>query len=141
MEEYLNTRRSDDDEKSSFLDSLKEKFQGFKVKKEETYELQEEYDIEEEPQQEYVEDEPVSTPKRSLISWLFRRKQPVYEDDWDEDEVAVQEPSVEEQELREAIKILHKWIEKLDPDTLNQFKRSEDFEKYKSILKSLNMIK
>lgn len=144
MEEYLSSRRSEDQSSDKgFFDSFKEKIQNMRLKKQETHEvaLEEDYEVEEQAQEDYIEDEPVSTPKRSLISWLFRRKQRVYEEDWEEDEVEVQEPSLQEQELREAIKILHKWIEKLDPDTLNKFKRSEDFEKYKSILKSLNMIK
>jgi hypothetical protein len=154
MDDYLNKRRSQDDSSIRFMDSLKEKFQGFKIKRkqrleEDEYNVRssgyEDSDFEEDNDESFEEEvveEPVTAPRRSLISWLFRRrnKKPVVEDDWEEDEV-VKEPSFEEQEYREAIKILHRWVEKLDHDTLNQFKRSPDFEKYKETLKKLNMIK
>lgn len=151
MDDYLSRRRSQDYSSSTFMDSLKEKIQGFKIKRKEK--LEDEYetrqtgyddsDFEDETSyEEEIVEEPVATPKRSLISWLFKKKnKKVQEDDWDEEEQIVETPSIQEQEYREAIKILHRWVEKLDPETLNQFKRSPDFEKYKEILKTLNMIK
>jgi hypothetical protein len=56
-------------------------------------------------------------------------------------EVKVEEPNQDLEEVKNAIRILHKWLEELPPDKLSQFKRSSDFEKYKDALKKLKMIK
>ena len=44
-------------------------------------------------------------------------------------------------DVKEAFRVLTKWIEKLPEKELNKFKDSEDFETYKSVLKRYNMIK
>lgn len=144
MDEYLSGRRqSYEDEGSSFMDTLREKFSKMKRKPREIT-IDDEEEVEETVQIEEVEDEdfdePVSTPRRSLITWLFRRRSRPTFDEVDDDVI---EPETEnnEEEYREAIKILHKWVEKLDPQTLNQFKRSEDFQKYKEVLTKLKLIK
>ncbi len=62
----------------------------------------------------------------------------------DEEVLEAEESEFESEELddvREALKVTHRWLEELPPETLEQFKRSEDFEKYKSALKRLGMIK
>lgn len=48
---------------------------------------------------------------------------------------------VMDEEMRETLKLLHKWLEKLDPDVMNQFKRSTDFEQYKLMLDKYGLIK
>jgi hypothetical protein len=45
------------------------------------------------------------------------------------------------EDLKETIKILHKWLEKLPPERISEFKRSPDFEKYKDGLRKLGLIK
>ena len=145
MDDYLTGRRSDEDYKPGFFESIKESFR--RQEKVEVINPKEESSQEEFKEEEDFEnqmnDEPVTAPKRSLISWLFRfkRKPKITEEDFDEVEIQEETPDVDLESCREAIKILHKWVEKLDPDTLNRFKRSEDFEKYKEALKNLKMIK
>lgn len=156
MDEYLSSRREYEETRPSFIDSLKERLKGIKLQRQrEREDVYSDYDdgfdedeLQETQNSSQVDvgdedyEEPVSTPRRSLISWLFRRRTRRFEEDEDfEEEIEVAQVESNEEEYREAIKILHKWLEKLDPDTLNRFKRSEDFEKYKSVLKKLNMIK
>ncbi len=45
------------------------------------------------------------------------------------------------EDVREAFKVLTKWLEKLPEKELSKFKESEDFEKYKAVLRRYNMIK
>ncbi|MFT4311128.1 MAG: hypothetical protein ACMXX7_00720 [Candidatus Woesearchaeota archaeon] len=139
LSEYLENRKNKEEYDSSFSDffkNLKTRFSKVKSSKqeltpEESYEDEEEFD--ELPK------------KKSLMSRIFRRK-PKYEedeDDFEDDKEDEEELRIDEEkeELKELVKILHKWIEKLPSDKINQFKRSPDFEKYKSGLKKLNMIK
>ena len=147
MEEYLSGRRKGYEEyKPSFMESMKEKFSKIRMKRkvrdvviEDDADIEETVEVTEETEEEL--DEPVSTPRRSLISWLFRRRPKYEEFDDEENEVMTADPENNEEDYREAIKILHKWVEKLDPHTLNQFKRSEDFGKYKEVLAKLKLIK
>jgi len=44
-------------------------------------------------------------------------------------------------EIKQVLKVLHKWLEELPPDKKEQFKRSEDFVKYKEALHKLGLIK
>lgn len=44
-------------------------------------------------------------------------------------------------QLKNVVKITHKWLERLPPEELNAFKKSEDFQKYKDALKQLKLIK
>jgi flagellar biosynthesis GTPase FlhF len=46
-----------------------------------------------------------------------------------------------EMETREVLKITHKWISRLPPEHLTQFRNSEDFRKYKDCLHKYNLIK
>lgn len=71
---------------------------------------------------------------------LAGRRRPV-EEDFDEDEVLEEDDGADLDDIREVIKITHSWLEELPPETLNRFKRSEDFVKYKEVLKKLKMIK
>ncbi len=61
----------------------------------------------------------------------------------DDEEVAVEESQVmaSDEETREVLKGLHKWLESLPQDKKAEFKKSEDFHKYKDLLKRLGMIK
>ena len=59
-------------------------------------------------------------------------------DDYDEEN----DDSVDDlEDIKEVIKITHKWLERLPPEDMARFKRSEDFEKYKAVLRRLGMIK
>ncbi len=87
-------------------------------------------DFEEEIEEEIEETEGFF---EKLLS-LFRKKEPVEEYD-DEQE----EP--EDNDLKEVFKIITKWLNFLPPHKLNEFKKSEDFKKYKEFLLKHKLIK
>lgn len=61
--------------------------------------------------------------------------------DFDEDEYIEPKANVLDQDVKETLKILHKWLEKLPGNELKEFKTSEDFQKYKYILDKYGLIK
>ncbi|MCF7866591.1 hypothetical protein K9M18_04130 [Candidatus Woesearchaeota archaeon] len=65
-----------------------------------------------------------------------------YVDDEDLEEAIVEQRVIETEEMfKDTLKSLHKWLEELPPDKMEQFKRSEDFEKYKAALRKVGLIK
>lgn len=66
------------------------------------------------------------------------------EDDIDEEEVmkVVEEktPKLDE-DVKEAFKVIHKWIEQLSPAKKRSFKASKDFQAYKNVLQKYGLIK
>ncbi|MFH1506049.1 MAG: hypothetical protein ABIE94_03595 [archaeon] len=46
-----------------------------------------------------------------------------------------------DEDVRETLKILHRWLERLPPHEIKQFKLSEDYIRYKDLLKRYNLIK
>ena len=54
-------------------------------------------------------------------------------------QLQIQQQNIED--LKETIKVLHRWLEKLPPEKISEFKRSPDFEKYKEGLRKLGLIK
>lgn len=63
------------------------------------------------------------------------------DDDYEEVIEATNEDSETTEQVKDVIKILHKWLEQLPPEKLTAFKQSEDFAKYKQALKDLKLIK
>ncbi len=55
-------------------------------------------------------------------------------------ESAVQEDTLKD-ETRVVLKALHKWISRLPPDQIEAFRRSQDFEMYKSLLEKYGLVK
>jgi len=55
-------------------------------------------------------------------------------------EVQEDEPDQTE-EIKNTLKILHRWLEKLPPEQITAFKNSEDFKKYKDALNKLGLTK
>lgn len=86
-------------------------------------------------------DEELEAQRESMIT-RFLRKLRIYrraqEEDYEED---LQEEPVVDEEMKELLKVLHKWLEQLPYDKKEQFKRSEDFQKYKETLRRYNLIK
>ena len=83
-------------------------------------------------------------PRRSFFARFFgwSSRGDYYEEDvYAEEEVSTQNNSEEVEDLKEVIKILHRWIEQLPGDKINRFKRSDDFQKYKELLDKHGMIK
>ena len=141
LDEYLNKRF--DKDREDFFSKVKKKM---KIKKKK--ELPEKVDLErEEPKIEVVKE---TTPEEEefeedikrpgFFQWLFG-KTPSYEEEDVYEEEVEEEKSDEYEDIKQTIKILHKWLEKLPPEKINQFKRSEDFQKYKESLDRLGLIK
>lgn len=65
-----------------------------------------------------------------------RRKQSPTKDELLEEVV----PVIDE-DVKETLKILHKWLERLPNHELRAFKTSEDFQKYRNILEKYDLIK
>jgi hypothetical protein len=79
-----------------------------------------------------------------FMSKLFNfgsKKRQEQEIEENEDLLERQRLSQNVEDLKDTIKILHKWLEKLPPERISEFKRSPDFEKYKDGLRKLGLIK
>ena len=84
-----------------------------------------------------MNDEPETKSEPSFISKIFggKKKQ-------DEEEQLLQQQQQQDlDDMKETIKILHKWLEKLPPERIAEFKKSPDFEMYKEGLRKLGLIK
>lgn len=46
-----------------------------------------------------------------------------------------------DEDVKDVLKLVHKWLEQLPPAKLNEFKQSEDFRKYKSVLEKYGLIR
>lgn len=93
-----------------------------------------------EEQEEYMEEE-YEERRPGLVRRAFRkifgtRQEP-------EEDMEIEQPTEPdfEEELKDTIKMIHKWLEQLPPEKLAQFKRSPDFERYKKLLRRLKLIK
>lgn len=64
-----------------------------------------------------------------------RKSAEVYEDD------VLEDVPLADEDVKEVLKRLHVWIEKLPNREMREFKISEDFEMYKSLLKKYGLIK
>jgi hypothetical protein len=79
-----------------------------------------------------------------FMSKLFNfgsKKRQEQEEAESEDMLERQRLSQNVEDLKDTIKVLHKWLEKLPPERISEFKRSPDFEKYKDGLRKLGLIK
>jgi len=90
-----------------------------------------------------AEDE-IEAEKESIFQKLGKifggsRKEELYEEA--EIEVVEQEQAALNEEVKETLKIVHKWLEQLPPEKLERFKRSPDFARYKELLRNLGLIK
>ena len=78
-----------------------------------------------------------TTKRKGLLSRIIDLFTFTY-DEFEEDYFS--EEDIKE-ELKKVIKIQHKWINKLGPEKIKEFKNSEDFFEYKEILEKYNLIK
>jgi len=79
--------------------------------------------------------------RKDTASDEYVEEEPDDGDDTDEDDV-VDEPVLVDQDLvKEVVKIQHKWIEELPAKDLSRFKRHEDYERYQELLDELDLIK
>jgi len=90
---------------------------------------------------EYVEldavEDKIEARKERVLSRLFARINFLKRRDLEPEDQA---PGVDE-EVKQVLKITHKWLLKLPPEELAQFKASSDFELYKAILGKYRLIK
>jgi len=82
----------------------------------------------EELDEEEFEERPRPTIFGRLSGWMSKDEEPP------------SQPVVSD-DLVEALKIQNKWLAKLPGDKIREFKASEDYKKYKEILKKYNLIK
>ena len=87
-------------------------------------------------------EEDLEDRRESVLKRFFRALR--FNKDSSLDEAEFEEVLVEDEgsleEAKVCIKILHKWVERLPPDTINEFKRGPDFVKYKDTLRKLRLI-
>ena len=153
MDKYIKKRRTteystpkiDINEK---LNEMKQNMNEWKVfslfrKKEAEYD-EEDYD-DEETEIEEIDDveEELEERRESALRRFFKklrrnkkRKEEPEHEEYDEE---TEEDTLNE--AKEIIKITHKWLEELPPETIERFRRSEDYVKYKETLRKLKMIK
>lgn len=142
MDEYLETRKYSDG-RERLLTKIKRLF----PEKKDDYkriDLEPEEEVEEPEQEEMVEEPEEEVPqekRRGFMAWIFGWRN----EEGDEfEEVVVEENDEREEEieeLKEVVRILHGWLEKLPKDELNKFRRSEDFQRYKDALDRLGLLK
>lgn len=156
MDDYLTTIRDKDNKREpSFSGALKifnvlrrripsdEEVERRELKRQNEREME----VMEDEIEEIHETEEVMEVQREGIVTRFLKKlrlssRDEYIEDEEEMEVAVERRAIaSEEKCKETIKIVHKWLEQLPPEKLDQFKRSEDFVKYKQTLKELGLIK
>jgi hypothetical protein len=91
-----------------------------------------------------IQSAPKDKKEGGFMSKLFNfgsRKREEREEEDDHDTMMAQQQQQNIEDLKETIKVLHRWLEKLPPEKISEFKRSPDFEKYKDGLRKLGLIK
>ena len=164
MDKYIKDRRSRDDSGPSIKDNFSEKLDNIKesvsewkvfslfrrkekdvpylddIEEDDEDYSDEESEIEEiDDLEEELEERRENVFKRFFKKLRMGRRKPVDDDDDYYEEAVEEEDDLDD--VKEVIKITHKWLEELPPETVERFKRSEDFQKYKEILRKLGMIK
>jgi hypothetical protein len=91
-------------------------------------------------------------PRRGIISKLFSflgsgdGREEISEEEYQEiesQEGQAPKPEMKElpEDVKEALKIQNRWLARLSPEHINEFRSSQDYENYKSILRKYNLIK
>lgn len=94
--------------------------------------------------EDFEEEVVIKTKRKGVIERIFSFILPGIEDDIREEEfetVASSEQFELPDDLKEALKIQNKWLKKLDPEIISEFKSSEDYDNYKIILQKYGLIK
>jgi hypothetical protein len=107
--------------------------------------VEEEDDFEDyEDIQHKIQSAPKEKKEGNFMSKIFGfggRKQEEPEEEEEDHATMAQQQQQNIEDLKETIKVLHRWLEKLPPDRISEFKRSPDFERYKDGLRKLGLIK
>ncbi len=128
LTEAFRTKNNDEEINSEDLKEMEDL-------KEEKEELEDEY-FELEELEDEIEEKKESIFKKISRIFLSGEKEPREE----VVEEVIEQYKLDE-DIKDTFKILTNWIQKLPPVELKNFKKSEDFEKYKEVLKKYNMIK
>jgi hypothetical protein len=102
-----------------------------------------EAEVDEEIKQREPEETDEVSPKKGFLSRIidfFKITYDEYEEE-QEQEYQSEEPVMINQDIKDIIKLQHKWINKLPKNEIKKFKESEDFQNYKYILEKYNLIK
>lgn len=98
-------------------------------------ELEEEFD-------EFKED--VKKPKggifKHVVGWIFADDIPRKKESVQEATSDIKEPALGE-DIKEVLKIQHKWLEKLSKKTIKEFRESDDYITYRTVLEKYNLIR
>lgn len=120
------------DEKVEKMEEIKEKEQEIKEIEEDIGDL-EAVEVEEEQK------------KEAVLSRMFSKLKGFFGPGKDDEDFGEENSNPEamplDEELKEVLKITFKWVSKLPPEELKEFKSSPDFEKYKLVLKKYGLIK
>ncbi|MFP4523076.1 MAG: hypothetical protein ACLFNM_00820 [Candidatus Woesearchaeota archaeon] len=129
--------------KSKTAELMEEEIQEAHVSDPQTYDELE--SIEEEVQNLDEEVETLENKKQNLMARFFQKlfsssKKSV--DDEDIEEISQEDisatvehkESLVQEETKEVLKAMHKWLSKLPPEQIEAFRRSEDFDRYKALL-------
>jgi hypothetical protein len=98
-------------------------------------------DFEDSDDDKEIQETPRNKKEGGFMSKLFNFGSKKQEKEENDNSMAMQEQQQNIEDLKETIKVLHRWLEKLPPDKIYEFKRSPDFEKYKDGLRKLGLIK
>jgi hypothetical protein len=100
-------------------------------------------EMEEELEQIQEAEDELEEEREGILKRFFRRLWMAGRKEQNEDIVLeeAEQPSIIEEEIKEVLKDIHKWLENLPKDKKAEFRKSEDFRKYKDLLKKLGMIK
>ncbi len=112
-------------------------------KKEKIPEDEEFSEMEEELEQIHEVEEELEEERENVLKKFFRKLWYSDREVVDEEEIVGEEAQIanSDEETREVLKGLHKWLESLPRDKKSEFKKSEDFKRYKDLLQRLGMIK
>jgi len=162
MDKYIKERRTTETTTPSMsmqekLSEMKQNMNEWKVfslfkKKETNYPEYEDEDddedyVEEESEIEAIDEieDELEERREGLLRRFFKklrmRKRKRLEEDDEDEYLEYEEENKDFEEIKEVIKITHKWLEELPPETIERFRRSEDFIRYKETLRRLGMIK
>lgn len=136
--------------KSATAEFMEEEIQEAQIADPQMYEELE--SMEEEVESIDEEMQSLETKKQSVLSQFFKSlfgssRKSIDEDDIEEisqediDASVAQRESLVEEETKEVLKAMHKWLSKLPPEQIEAFRRSEDFDRYKALLQHYGVAK
>jgi len=137
-EEELSAMGDDDDELAL---GEKQKVDPSKARGVKSVVTDDEEDFEDTNDTKEMQDTPRTKKEGGFMSKLFNFGSKKQEKETDDNSMELQQQKQNIEDLKETIKVLHRWLEKLPADKIYEFKRSPDFEKYKDGLRKLGLIK